>query len=60
MGACYLYNRIFINNLVSFYNENKITEDLIKSSNTCESLDSKHYIQNNTECTERGKTSFPK
>ena len=30
MEACFLHNRIFINSLVSFYKENRITEHLLK------------------------------
>ena len=45
MKACFLHNRIFINSLVSFHKENKITEHLFKILKTLRTSDSKQKIQ---------------
>ena len=45
MEVCFLHNRIFINSLVSFHKENKITKHLFKILKTLKTSDSKQKIQ---------------
>ena len=61
MEACFLRNRIFINSLLSFHKEKKITEHLFNDNTYDKALiQNIQFKSKNTESTETRKTSFQK